>query len=89
MRTFSSDERKKIDSLTDKPYSEMTEDEIGLIIEWKSNIKAKEEQFKQTLKLMDDANEAVIAEQKKRTELARQTQTELLERSRKRLEASE
>lgn len=89
MRTFSSEERKKIDSLGDKRYSEMTDDEIELMIEWKSNIKAKEEQFQQTLNAMDEANTAVIAEQKKRTELTRQTQAELLERSRKRLEASE
>lgn len=44
-----------INKLLDKPYSEMTEEEISAVIEWKAQVKARNEQFQQTLQAIKDA----------------------------------
>ena len=44
-----------INKLIDKPYSEMTEEEINAVIEWKAQVKARNEQFQQTLQAIKDA----------------------------------
>ena len=44
-----------INKLLDKPYSEMTEEEINAVIEWKAQVKARNEQFQQTLQAIKDA----------------------------------
>lgn len=44
-----------INKLIDKPYSEMTEEEIEAVIEWKAQVKARNEQFRQTLQAIKDA----------------------------------
>lgn len=44
-----------INKLIDKPYSEMTEEEIDAVIEWKAQVKARNEQFQQTLQAIKDA----------------------------------
>lgn len=44
-----------INKLIDKPYSEMTEEEIEAVIEWKAQVKARNEQFQQTLQAIKDA----------------------------------
>ena len=44
-----------INKLIDKPYSEMTEEEIDAVVEWKAQVKARNEQFQQTLQAIKDA----------------------------------
>lgn len=44
-----------INKLLDKPYSEMTEEEIGAVVEWKAQVKARDKQFKETLQAIKDA----------------------------------
>ena len=44
-----------INKLLDKPYPEMTEEEIEAVIEWKAQVKARNEQFQQTLQAIKDA----------------------------------
>lgn len=44
-----------INKLIDKPYSEMSEEEINAVIEWKAQVKARNEQFQQTLQAIKDA----------------------------------
>ena len=44
-----------INKLLDKPYSEMTEEEIEAVVEWKAQVKARNEQFQQTLQAIKDA----------------------------------
>lgn len=44
-----------INKLLDKPYSEMTEEEINAVIEWKAQVKARDKQFKETLQAIKDA----------------------------------
>ena len=44
-----------INKLIDKPYSEMTEEEINAVVEWKAQVKARDKQFQQTLQAIKDA----------------------------------
>ena len=44
-----------INKLLDKPYSEMTEEEIEAVVEWKAQVKARDKQFQQTLQAIKDA----------------------------------
>lgn len=44
-----------INKLLDKPYSEMTEEEIAAVVEWKAQVKARDKQFQQTLQAIKDA----------------------------------
>ena len=44
-----------INKLIDKPYSEMTEEEINAVIEWKAQVKARDKQFSETLQAIKDA----------------------------------
>lgn len=49
-----------INKLIDKPYSEMTEEEIEAVIEWKAQVKARNEQFQQTLQAIKDSQQAQL-----------------------------
>lgn len=49
-----------INKLIDKPYSEMTEEEISAVIEWKAQVKARNEQFQQTLQAIKDSQQAQL-----------------------------
>lgn len=44
-----------VDKLLDKPYSEMTEEEINEVVEWKAQVKARDAQFRETLQTLKDA----------------------------------
>lgn len=49
-----------INKLIDKPYSEMTEEEIEAVVEWKAQVKARNEQFQQTLQAIKDSQQAQL-----------------------------
>ena len=49
-----------INKLLDKPYSEMTEEEIEAIVEWKAQVKARDKQFQQTLQAIKDSQQAQL-----------------------------
>lgn len=49
-----------INKLIDKPYSEMTEEEIDAVVEWKAQVKARNEQFQQTLQAIKDSQQAQL-----------------------------
>lgn len=49
-----------INKLIDKPYAEMTEEEINAVIEWKAQVKARNEQFQQTLQAIKDSQQAQL-----------------------------
>ena len=50
---------RTIDELVDLPYSEMTEEEIDLLVEWKAANKARDEEHQQRM----DALQAHFAEE--------------------------
>ena len=49
-----------INKLLDKPYSEMTEEEIETVVEWKAQVKARDKQFQQTLQAIKDSQQAQL-----------------------------
>ena len=49
-----------INKLIDKPYSEMTEEEIEAVVEWKAHVKARDKQFQQTLQAIKDSQQAQL-----------------------------
>lgn len=49
-----------VNKLMDKSYSEMTEEEINAVIEWKAQVKARNEQFQQTLQAIKDSQQAQL-----------------------------
>lgn len=49
-----------INKLIDKPYSEMTEEEINAVIEYKAQVKARDKQFSETLQAIKDAQAAQL-----------------------------
>ena len=49
-----------INKLLDKPYSEMTEEEIEAVVEWKAQVKARDKQFQQTLQAIKDSQQAQL-----------------------------
>lgn len=44
-----------VNKLMDKSYSEMTEEEIEAVVEWKAQVKARDKQFSETLQAIKDA----------------------------------
>lgn len=57
MQDFTQEEQNIINAVIDKPYSEMTEEQIELVTEWKACEKASTDTYQQILK----ANDAAIA----------------------------
>lgn len=45
---------RTIDELIDLPYSEMSEDEISLVVEWKAAIKARDAEYEQRMKMLSE-----------------------------------
>lgn len=52
---------RKIDQLIDLPYSEMTDEEIELVVEWKASVKARDDAFRQQRDEQRAYNEAMLA----------------------------
>lgn len=52
---------RDINKLLDLPYSEMTEEEIALVIEYKAAIKARDEAHEEAMRLLKEGMEREIA----------------------------
>lgn len=52
---------RKIDQLIDLPYSEMTNEEVELVVEWKASIKARDEAYARQREENRAYNEAMLA----------------------------
>lgn len=53
-------EPRDINVLLHIPYSEMTDEEISLLVEWKSDVKARDAQFEQKMQQQREANQALL-----------------------------
>ena len=74
------EEKKKprgINELIDLPYSEMTEEEIELIVEFKAAIKARDEQHAEAMKTLQEGIDAEIAIHQEMADKAMNTLNEL------------
>ena len=75
-----------INKLIDKPYSEMTEEEIEAVVEWKAQVKARNEQFQQTLQAIKDSQQAQLKVMQETAERDAARQDALLQASIERMQ---
>lgn len=69
--------KRTINELLDLPYSEMTEEEITLVIEWKAQQKAEEEHYKKIEKEQKEQVQTLINNQEKAFQEAKKTLDDL------------
>lgn len=67
-----------IDAIYDLPYSQLTDAEIGAIVDYKAGIKARDAQFAQLVQVAVDNGDKVVDALKAEYETARQQQDDLL-----------
>lgn len=78
-------QERSLDELLRINYSDMTDDEIDRVVEWKSGIKARDTAYQQQIANQNEWNERHLAELQKQTEIARREQQALLRVSEERL----
>lgn len=79
---------RDLDTLLQLSYSEMTEDEIERVIDYRAGVKAHEETFAKQLEAIESASQALKDAAKEKREQAQQAQNELLELSLARLRSA-
>ena len=83
MTTGSSD--TDVNKLLDKPYSELTEEEINEVIEFKAGVIARDQAHTERLKAIQDTGDKLVAQQEAQAQEARDNQNALLQASLTRL----
>lgn len=83
MTTESSD--IDVNKLLDKPYSELTEEEIEAVIEFRAGVIARDQAHAERLKAIQDAGDKLVAQQEAQAQEARDNQNTLLQASLARL----
>lgn len=83
--TTESSETIDVNKLLDKPYSELTDAEIEAVIEFKTNVKARDRAHAERLQAIEDMSDKLIAQQQKQVQAARDAQDTLLQASLTRL----
>ncbi len=74
-----------VNKLLDKPYSELTEEEINEVIEFKAGIIARDQAHTERLKAIQDAGDKLVEQQEAQAQEARDNQNTLLQASLARL----
>ena len=70
-----------INQLIDKPYSEMTDEEIEFVVEWKASIKARDAAYEATIAEIRKQGQALVDAYKAQTEKDSARQDALLRAS--------
>lgn len=83
MTTGSSD--TDVNKLIDKPYSELTEEEIKTVIEFKAGVIARDQAHTERLQAIRDAGDKLVKQQEAQAQEARDNQNALLQASLARL----
>ncbi len=78
-------QERSLDELLRLNYSDMTDDEIDRVVEWKASIKARDTAYQQQIANQNAWNERHLAELQKQTEIAQSEQQALLRASEERL----
>lgn len=78
---------KKIDvnKLLDKPYSELTDEEIEAVIEFRASVKARDKAHAERLQAIRDTSDRIAAQQQEQVQAAHDAQDALLQASLRRL----
>ena len=74
-----------VNKLLDKPYSELTEEEINEVIEFKAGIIARDQAHTERLKAIQDTGNKLVEQQEAQAQEARDNQNTLLQASLARL----
>lgn len=78
-------QERSLDELLRLNYSDMTDDEIDRVVEWKASIKARDTAYQQQIANQNAWNERHLAELQKQTKIAQSEQQALLRASEERL----
>ena len=78
-----------VNKLIDKPYSEMTEEEIEAVVEWKAQVKARDKQFSETLQAIKDSQQAQLKVMQETAERDAARQDALLQASIERMQRAD
>lgn len=78
---------KKIDvnRLLDRPYSELSDEEIEAVIDFRASVKARDKAHAERLQAIRDASERIAAQQQEQVQAAHDAQDALLQASMRRL----
>ena len=68
---------RSINELIDLPYSEMTEEEIELVVEFKASVKARDAQHEEAMKILQEGINAEIAIHQEMADKAQTTLDEM------------
>lgn len=74
-----------VNKLLDKPYSELTDDEIEVVIDFKASVKARDRAHAERLQAIKDTSDRLIAQQQKQVQASHDAQDALLQASLTRL----
>ena len=74
-----------VNKLLDKPYSELTEEEINEVIEFKAGVIARDQAHTERLKAIQDTCNKLVEQQEAQAQEARDNQNALLQASLARL----
>lgn len=83
--TTESSKEIDVNKLLDKPYSELTDEEIEAVIDFRASIKARDKAHAERLQAIRDAGERIAAQQQEQVQAAHDAQDALLQASLKRL----
>lgn len=74
-----------VNKLLDRPYSELSDEEIEAVIEFRASVKARDKAHAERLQAIRDASERIAAQQQEQVQAAHDAQDALLQASLKRL----
>ena len=74
-----------VNKLLDRPYSELTDEEIEAVIDFRASVKARDRAHAERLQAIRDAGERIAAQQQEQVQAAHDAQDALLQASLKRL----
>lgn len=83
--TTESSKEIDVNKLLDRPYSELTDEEIEAVIEFRASVKARDKTHAERLQAIRDAGERIAAQQQEQVQAAHDAQDALLQASLKRL----
>lgn len=83
--TTESSKEIDVNKLLDRPYSELTDEEIEAVIDFRASVKARDKSHAERLQAIRDASERISAQQQEQVQAAHDAQDALLQASLKRL----
>ena len=83
--TTESSKEIDVNKLLDRPYSELADEEIEAVIDFRASVKARDKAHAERLQAIRDAGERIIAQQQEQVQAAHDAQDALLQASLKRL----